>query len=131
MPQDLYPWPPAMDPPRWHYDRENAPPPVPGADRKVEVPDPIILHREAEDEIQRPGSRPLRLIPDPLVWQGGGVQHPAPGPLRAIPEPPEWHYRPDEGMQYDDGFDVMLGMSRPVHKYIHELYCMVHPCRLA
>ncbi len=114
--QGLGPWPPIQEPPRWHYDRENAPPPVagadPGADQKAEIPDPSVWHREAEKE--QPSPRPLRMIPEPPVWQGGGVQHPAPGPLRAVPEPPEWHYMPDAGIQYDDGFDVMLRMFRNI-----------------
>lgn len=83
---------------------------MPGADRKAEIPDPVVWHHQAEGDLQQPGPQPLRMIPDPPVWQGGDVQHPAPGPHRAIPEPPDWHYMPDAGIQYDDGFDVMLGM---------------------
>jgi hypothetical protein len=108
--QGLGPWLPVREPTRWHYDRENAPPPVPGIDQKAEVPEPVAWHREIEMEVQPLGPRPLRIIPEPPVWQGGGVQQPVPGPLRAIPEPPEWHYRLDAGIPYDDGLDVMLGM---------------------
>jgi hypothetical protein len=111
IPQDLGPWPPVGDPPRWHYDRDNDPPPMPGINRKAEVPDPALWHRKADGgDARQQGARPPRLIPDHPVWQGGGVKHRAPGPLREIPELPEWHYGPDAGVQYDDDLHVMLGM---------------------
>jgi len=107
--QDLGPWPPLPDQPRWHYDRENAPPPVPGAGQNEEIHEPVDWHREAE-EVQQLGPRPHRIIPDPPARQGGGARQPVPGPLRAIPEPPEWNFRLDAGIPYDDGLDAMLGM---------------------